>query len=79
MNTDPVDNQGTPQPTTGRIVRYVTQDGQERAAGVVDVHPGTDNLLVNLHVWETHGIMPQTSIPFGGPDKPGTWFWPERG
>ncbi|TQF09081.1 hypothetical protein FJV41_46560 [Myxococcus llanfairpwllgwyngyllgogerychwyrndrobwllllantysiliogogogochensis] len=74
------------QPTIGRIVHFVIPEGpsrgQARPAIVANVAEGE---RVALHVFVDHvvdDILPV--VPFvpsaapGGPDQPGTWYWPPQ-
>jgi len=75
-------------PSVGRVVHYVLGDeaglrrGEVRPAIVVAMrHPETPNLQLlsdgpNDFPGILNGTLWRGSVPFGGPDQPGTWFWP---
>ncbi len=62
-----------PNPTAGRIVRFVEPNGEERAAIVVRVN---QDQSVNLHVFLDNAVQHQHSVFCG--DDAGCWHWPER-
>ncbi len=76
----------TQSPSVGRTVHYClgeeagARKGEVRPAIIVAVrYPEMPNLHllldgpndVGTNVW-------RGCVPFGGPDQPGTWFWPPR-
>jgi hypothetical protein len=71
------------EPTVGRIVHYVAQDGKHKAAIIIDVNqpgggaPQTVDLQVAMH----SGWVVVPASPYQAeaePDTEGTWHWPER-
>jgi len=75
-------------PSVGSVVHYVLgveaglRRGEVRPAIVVAMrHPETPNLQLlsdgpNDFPGILNGELWRGSVPFGGPDQPGTWFWP---
>lgn len=68
------------KPTLGRIVHYVTANGESRAAVITRVHNET---CVNLHVFLDGDVdlhARQTSVVQTDETtrQPGCWLWPPR-
>lgn len=71
------------QPTIRRIVNYVIPEGPTKGQVRPAIITNVDGGRVALHVFTDRSVddvLPVTpSVPnatFGGPDQPGTWFWP---
>lgn len=68
-----------PLPTCGRIVNYVTYNGELRAAIVMKTPPpttiGTGAYLVDLTVFEFDGPVVQLCVGYNDSNLPGTWHW----
>lgn len=67
------------QPSIGRIVHYVGEDGVHSVALIVGVYERS----VNLHVFYDDSLsdnphIRQTNAEYSEESKPGTWHWPER-
>lgn len=74
-------------PSIGRIVHYVIQNGQHRAAVVVNYWPNDDqraNLTVFVDQMNDKEFAPNGNLAVGSAKQdeetkaPGTWHWPER-
>jgi hypothetical protein len=59
----------------GRIVHYVTTDGQEKAAIISDVYHDD---VVALHVMDTYGVNVVFQVGFSEKKAGHTWHWPEK-
>jgi hypothetical protein len=65
--------------TVGRIVRFVSLDGSDRAAIVTEVEPNHPLRAVGLAVLSPHALEFHRSVPHSQ-DRPlpGSWHWPSR-
>ncbi len=64
----------TPEPSIGRMVRYVTVSQTIRPAVITRVH---EDDVVDLTVFNSLGAQPVESVTPGSEDEIGTYHWPE--
>lgn len=74
--------------TVGKVVHYVLEPSHPRAGevrpAIVVAQRATDPLMPNLHLFldgpndGTGDDGWRGSVPMGGRDAPGTWFWPPK-
>lgn len=65
----------TPEASIGRIVRYVTDTGAERAAIITEVHEDNKASLV---VFNHLGAFPVTAVSYDADGMESSWSWPPR-
>jgi hypothetical protein len=65
-------------PTVGRIVLYRGNDEKSRAAIIIDVYEG-EQQMINCFAFAMHGSGPAGSVTYDeNLARPNTWCWPPR-
>jgi hypothetical protein len=63
-----------PEPSLGRMVRYVTVSNTVRPAVITRVH---EDDVVDVTVFNSLGAQPVERVAPGSEDESGTYHWPE--